>query len=72
MMVGYNHDLGADVYRMWYQVANRVHRARDVIWLKKMNHKMKKQGAEIINSKPNVGNIEVEDAIDNTIGIEQE
>ena len=38
----------------------------------KMYHKTMKQGAEIINSEPNVGNIEVQEAIGDSIGTEQE
>ena len=72
MMVGYNHYSGADMYSMCHPGTNRVHQTRDIIWLKKIYHKTTKKGAEIINSKPNVENIQVEGAIDNAIETEQE
>ena len=40
MMVEYNHDSGADVYRMWHPDPNRVHQSRDIILLKKMYNEM--------------------------------
>ena len=36
MFVGYNADSGDDVYRMWNPKTNRMHRTRDIIWLKRM------------------------------------
>ena len=57
MMVGYNHDPGADGYRMWHSGINRVHRTRDTIWLNKIYHKTTKKGEKVINSEPNVGKI---------------
>ena len=64
MIVGYNHNSGEDVYSMWYPGTNRLHQTRDVIWLKKIYHEMMKQGAEVINSEPNVGSIKIEGEID--------
>ena len=64
MIVGYNHNSGEDVYSMWYPGTNRLHQTRDVIWLKKIYHEMMKQGAEVINSEPNVVSIKIEGDID--------
>ena len=53
---------------IWNPGTNRVHSTRDIILLKKMYHETTKQGAEIINIKPNFRKIEVEEDIDDVIG----
>ena len=58
IMVGYNHNSGSDVYRVWHIVTNRVHHTRHIIWWKKKYHETMTQFAEIINREPNVINIE--------------
>ena len=71
-MVGYNQGTGADGYRMWHPCISRLPRTRDTIWIKKMYHKTTKQGEKVINSEPNVGKIDVKEAIVDKIGTEQE
>ena len=41
MFVGYNTDLGYDVYRMWNPKKKIIHRTRYIIWLKIMYYQVK-------------------------------
>ena len=61
MIVGYNVNLGADVYRMWNPKTNRIHNSRDVIQLKWMYRPIT-VNATLIDG-PNFRDIEVWEGI---------
>ena len=48
MFVGYNNDLGDDVYRMWNPNTKRIHCTRDIILLKRIYYQVKLKKAKQI------------------------
>ena len=55
MFVGYATDHAGDCYRMWDPNTNRVHAARDVVWLKPMCFRQPQTSEHmIIEPEPNI------------------
>ena len=51
MFVGYNTESGDDVYRMWNTKTKRIHRTRDIIWLKRIYYQVKlKKARQIVGN----------------------
>ena len=56
MFVGYNTDLGDDIYRMWNPNTKRIYRTRDIIWSKRMYYQVNlKKARQLVGNGIEVG-----------------
>jgi len=54
MFVGYNLNMGSDVYRIWNEETKRIHNTRDITWLH-VYYNNRNDKANVIHPTPSVG-----------------
>ena len=67
MFVGYNLNMGSNVYRMWNEETKRIHNTRDITWLN-VCYNNRNRNTNILHHNPSVGENRSEATVGDGIG----